>query len=909
MAPTHWSTGLLLGMLLLAPIFPTQAEHTTKTRATTSDWGGIGLQQTRTARHALDGTFVFGGSLVEPYTRIFLNWQIFPWLETTFRYTDDPALDRGGDVKLRLLEESSFFPEVSVGLQDMIGTGQFDSEYIVASKRYYDFDFSVGMVWGYGNGSDGLFRNPLTYFSDRFRFRNSDVGLGGNLGLGNFFSGETVSLFGGVEYFTLIDGFSLKLEYDPNDFRAEPGTNQARDFPVNGAIVYRPLDLAELSLGLERGNRIMARVALRANFHEAGVENFNPKAPPSVLSREKRAQVLDKIAAASKQSQATPPVTTEPDPAAFSARLFTVMDGQGLSIRDLLLTKNELVVHLAKNGKSLDAAILSAVLRHIVEIAPPTVERFQLQFKDQNGTQRRLETTRLVVREEQMLNALFVKLDAMGLDVDGIELGARKIEVVVQKKGNLREAEYLTAARAVAEVPGLTDYTIILEGRQNAKRPLRLTFDPDNGRHDFARSDGTISTNTRKATLKRISPKELTILAEVAFKEGANHGLAIDAFEIEGQNAIVHVTPTRFPEAARNIGRAARIVANVAPNTVESITVATLQQGTEVSRVSVLRRDLEKAAEARGSSEELWVNAAIHRGGGGFSNHAIQNDRYPDFKWHLSPGWQQSVGDPDAPYTFQLSAQLAASVEFLPGIKLRGQIERDIINNFDELFRGPKGNLEPVRSNITNYLQNSELPIIRLQGDYIFSPSRNFYARLSAGYFERMFGGIGGEVLFRRQDARWAIGVDINHVRQREFKQQFGFRDYEVTTGHLGLYYQFPFWDLEGSVHIGRYLAGDRGATFQLARRFKSGILVGGFFTRTNVSAADFGEGSFDKGFFMSIPLDMILPRPSRQRGNIGFRPLTSDGGQMLEIGPKLYNVTSEGQFDSIARSWKRFLD
>lgn len=59
----------------------------------------------------------------------------------------------------------------------------------------------------------------------------------------------------------------------------------------------------------------------------------------------------------------------------------------------------------------------------------------------------------------------------------------------------------------------------------------------------------------------------------------------------------------------------------------------------------------------------------------------------------------------------------------------------------------------------------------------------------------------------------------------------------------------------------------------------------------------------------MSIPLDMILPRSSRQRGNVGFRPLTSDGGQMLEIGPKLYNVTSEGQFDSIARSWKRFLD
>ena len=134
--------------------------------------------------------------------------------------------------------------------------------------------------------------------------------------------------------------------------------------------------------------------------------------------------------------------------------------------------------------------------------------------------------------------------------------------------------------------------------------------------------------------------------------------------------------------------------------------------------------------EVRGSPEELWVNATIERSGEGVSRGAVQNDRYPVFAWSIGPAWRQSVGAPEAPFTFQLSARLEASMEFLPGLKLRGMLERDIYNNFDRLTRGTKGNLEPVRSNLTQYLRNSELPLVRLQGDYVFSPMRNVYAAI-----------------------------------------------------------------------------------------------------------------------------------------------------------------------------------
>ena len=70
---------------------------------------------------------------------------------------------------------------------------------------------------------------------------------------------------------------------------------------------------------------------------------------------------------------------------------------------------------------------------------------------------------------------------------------------------------------------------------------------------------------------------------------------------------------------------------------------------------------------------------------------------------------------------------------------------------------------------------------------------------------------------------------------------EVSFRDYETTTGHLGLYYDFPS-KISGQLLIGKYLAGDKGATLDLSKRFESGFALGIFATKTNLSAEEFGE-------------------------------------------------------------------
>ena len=74
---------------------------------------------------------------------------------------------------------------------------------------------------------------------------------------------------------------------------------------------------------------------------------------------------------------------------------------------------------------------------------------------------------------------------------------------------------------------------------------------------------------------------------------------------------------------------------------------------------------------------------------------------------------------------------------------------------------------------------------------------------------------------------------------------------------------------------------------------------MGAYATKTNVSSRDFGEGDFDKGIYFSVPMDFILPRPSRARANILWQPLYRDGGAKLARRYGLFPLTSErdGEF------------
>ena len=106
-----------------------------------SDFGGVGLLQMPTARMAKTGEFSVNYFDDDQYRRWSMSVQPFDWLEATLRYTDvrtrlysansefsgdQTYKDKGMDVKIRLLEESTWIPNISLGFRDLMGTGLFD---------------------------------------------------------------------------------------------------------------------------------------------------------------------------------------------------------------------------------------------------------------------------------------------------------------------------------------------------------------------------------------------------------------------------------------------------------------------------------------------------------------------------------------------------------------------------------------------------------------------------------------------------------------------------------------------------------------------------------------------------------------------------------------------------------------
>ena len=227
---------------------------------------------------------------------------------------------------------------------------------------------------------------------------------------------------------------------------------------------------------------------------------------------------------------------------------------------------------------------------------------------------------------------------------------------------------------------------------------------------------------------------------------------------------------------------------------------------------------------------------------------------------------------------------------------------------FNNLNNPSQSSIPKVRSDIQEYLSKGKNNLQRMQLEYFNSPFKDIFTRLDIGILEEMFGGIGGEILYRPFDKNYALGFSLHKVKKRAFNQRFSFKEYSTLTGHLGFYYDFSY-QVRSQVLLGKYLAGDKGVTLDLSDDLNPGFTLEVFATKTNLSAEEFGEGSFDKGFYISVPTQLFYS--DFRSGNISFglQPLTKDGGAILNKHNSLIGKLGDSNRSSIIRDWDKFLD
>ncbi|WP_370215916.1 YjbH domain-containing protein [Idiomarina sp.] len=257
----------------------------------------------------------------------------------------------------------------------------------------------------------------------------------------------------------------------------------------------------------------------------------------------------------------------------------------------------------------------------------------------------------------------------------------------------------------------------------------------------------------------------------------------------------------------------------------------------------------------------------------------------------------QSFGGPENFYMYQLSMDLQLDWRLSPHWVVNGSVGVNLLTNYDDFnFLVPGGANAPlprVRTYIREYVTQSDVWLDNLQATYVKQWNKDLYSSFYGGYFERMFGGIGFETLYNPLNKGWALGIDINYAKQRSFENYTGFRDYSTVTGHVTGYWKIPnLDDVLVKLAVGRFLAEDVGAQLNFEKKFDSGIIIGAYAAKTDVSSEDYGEGSFTKGFYLSIPFDLMQVYDTVGRASFGWTPLTRDGGQMLMRSQRLFGVT-----------------
>ena len=264
--------------------------------------------------------------------------------------------------------------------------------------------------------------------------------------------------------------------------------------------------------------------------------------------------------------------------------------------------------------------------------------------------------------------------------------------------------------------------------------------------------------------------------------------------------------------------------------------------------------------------------------------------------------------DPDKPMKYQVYLKTGMMITLPRNWNLFGSFAFDINNNFD-LNRAPFSSLPNVRTNINRYLVEGATGIDSLFLEKRATLKRGVHYRVYAGILESMYGGIGGEILYQPFGSRMAFGGSFNMLKKREFEKDFKFRDYEVMTGFISLYYATPFYNYDIALHMGKYLARDRGATLEVRRTFDNGFSIGAFATLTNVSAAKFGEGSFDKGLYFKIPFNIFTPSNTKNSLSTIIRSVQRDGGQRMEdFSGRLWHDLRGVRYDSLSKNKKRML-
>ena len=255
--------------------------------------------------------------------------------------------------------------------------------------------------------------------------------------------------------------------------------------------------------------------------------------------------------------------------------------------------------------------------------------------------------------------------------------------------------------------------------------------------------------------------------------------------------------------------------------------------------------------------------------------------------------------DPSGAFRYDLFSVANYRRQLARGLFFNGAVRVTLSENVSGVTQPSNSELPHVRSDVANYMRDRSL--IKMKDLYLnqfFQLAPRIYSRFTIGYYEEMFGGTGGQIIYFPKNGPWAVDLAVDWLKQREYDGRFGFLGYQTVTSIASFHYNLKKYGVTFTLRGGRFLAKDKGVRFEMGRTFRSGARVGAWYTYTDgkdiTGPGSPGSPYHDKGIFFSIPLSTLLTKDTKAKGGFSLSPWTRDVGQMVKSPGDLYEMVED---------------
>ena len=371
---------------------------------------------------------------------------------------------------------------------------------------------------------------------------------------------------------------------------------------------------------------------------------------------------------------------------------------------------------------------------------------------------------------------------------------------------------------------------------------------------------------------------------EAIYQEIQQLGFKRVAVFTDGRFLTAEFANTRYISNQKAAGRVLRVLLAHAPARIERIEAVITKQRMPMLKVSIRPGHFDDFLLGKMRPdifEELVKVETVSSGyldGRRIMARAGEN-RQIDYDWGVKPEYDTFLNDPSGVFQFRVGVKPWAQAGMWKGGAFRAAYMIPFYSNIES---SNPDTPDAVRSDAWKYL-GDEPSLTHLAYEQTLRLSDRVFSRVSTGYFEPMYAGVGGEVLAFQGKGNIAMGAESDWVRKRVPGTALElYDDEDYYTMLANAYYRFyPFGlDLMVKAQYGRFLGGDTGFRFEAKRTYRdSGLELGAWYSITDTDdfQAEFNRDYNDKGVFIRMPARMFTLRETNVMYDYSFKPWNRD--------------------------------